>query len=151
MFVDDAVPPVLYSWWVPALGALLLVLAALWVWFALRKRTGESPRRMQTEAQAADTRVTFLARFETEYNRFLNDEIDLRDFHLRVANLTREFGTARMGRNILSMSRAEVEEAFPRMGIGVLLRRCEQPSFSRDSRAEAHTTMTKVHEVVERW
>lgn len=147
MFVDDAIGPVLYAWWVPALGALALVLAGALLWFALRRPTATKG----TRPSAAFSRATARSRVEEEYARFESGEIDLRTFHLHVAAIVREFGSARMGRDLTAMTRAEVEAAYPRGGVGVLLGRCEQPSFSRDSRAEARATFAQVIEVIARW
>lgn len=150
MFADDAFDPVLYSWWVPTLGGLAIVLAGLLLWCVLRKPK-PSTKPVQTEAEAAKSRSTALGRVQEQYERFEKGEIDLREFHLKVAAIVREFGSQRMGRDMTAMTRAEVEESYPRGGVGVLLRRCEQPSFSRDSKAEARTTMDKVAEVIGKW
>lgn len=150
MFVDDAFAPLLYSWWVPALGLLGIVLAGLLLWWSLRAPR-PSTKPVQSSAEAQRSRQTALSRIQAEYERFEAGEIDLRHFHLRVAAILREFGSQRMGRDLTSMTRSEVEAAFPRGGVGILLRRCEQPSFSRDSRAEARTTMNQVSEVVSKW
>ena len=149
MFVDDAIAPLLYAWWVPALGVLAIALAGLLLWFALRPPKKRHPR--QSAEQAAFSRTTARSRLDEEYARFESGEIDLRTFHLHVAAIVREFGSARMGRDLTAMTRAEVEEAYPRGGVGALLKRCEQPSFSRDSRAEARATFTQVIEVIDRW
>lgn len=148
MSIADVVSPQLYSWWVPVLGVVLLVAAGALLWWALRRRP---PHMAQSAGQATATRATYLQQFEAEYGRFERGEIDLRAFHLRVAALVREFGSQRMSRDLTSMSRAEVEAAYPRVGLAVLLRRCEQPSFARDSRAEARATMDQVREVVSKW
>lgn len=151
MFVDDAFGPVLYSWWVPTLGLVLLVAAGVWLWLVLRKPKQRPLNPVQTAAQAERSRNTAMGRIDEEYRRFEAGEIDLRTFHLRVAAIVREFGSQRMGRDLTSMSRGEVEKAYPRGGVGVLLRRCEQPSFSRDSKAEARATMNQVSEVIAKW
>lgn len=148
MSIADVISPQLYAWWVPALAVAALAVAGVLLWWSLRRRP---PRTVQSPQQAAATRATYLNRFEAEYARFERGELDLRGFHLRVASLVREFGSQRMGRDLTAMSRSEVEEAYPRVGIAVLLRRCEQPSFAPDSRAQARTTMDQVREVVAKW
>ncbi len=150
MFADDTIGPLLYTWWVPTLGVLAIALAGLLLWFALRPPRQKGGRR-QTNAQAASSRATARSRVEEEYARFESGEIDLRTFHLQVAAIVREFGSARMGRDLTAMTRSEVEVAYPRGGVGILLKRCEQPSFSRDSRAEARATLSQVIEVIDRW
>jgi len=138
-------PPVTYAWWVPALGAVLLVTAvALLLWLASRART-VGPDREWTARGRTDWRGAV----ETLHARFLAGELDLRGLHLALAHLVRGFGTERTGTDLTSMTRGEVAEGFP--AAGELLARFEQPSFARDPRTEARESVDRTLEVISRW
>lgn len=138
-------PPVTYAWWVPALGAVLLVTAvALLLWLASRART-VGPDRERT----ARGRTDWQGAVETLHARFLAGELDLRGLHLALAHLVRGFGTERTGTDLTSMTRGEVAEGFP--AAGELLARFEQPSFARDPRTEARESVDRTLEVISRW
>ncbi|NCD16366.1 MAG: hypothetical protein EOL91_03465 [Actinobacteria bacterium] len=138
-------PPVTYAWWVPALGAVLLVTAvALLLWLASRART-VGPDRERT----ARGRTDWWGAVETLHARFLAGELDLRGLHLALAHLVRGFGTERTGTDLTSMTRGEVAEGFP--AAGELLARFEQPSFARDPRTEARESVDRTLEVISRW
>ncbi len=137
-------PPVLYAWWVLVLGVLLVGAAIAWlVWMFLR-RPPAAPAGPPPVTASWDRRVDAL------YARFRAGELDLRELHLALARLVREYGSERTGRDLTWMSRAEVAETFPRTGLGPLLARYEQPSFSRDSRVEAETSIRMTREVMAR-
>jgi len=143
----EAAAPVLYAWWVLAFGVALLLAAAAWLWWVLRRRgEGDAVGRV-----AGPVRRTYRVRVDEVYERFTRGEIDLRALHLELARLVREFGSERVGQDLTWMSRGEVAEYHPRTGLGPLLARYEQPSFSRDSRVEAETTMRMTREVIESW
>ncbi len=138
-------PPVTHAWWVPALGAVLLVTAvALLLWLASRART-VGPDRERT----ARGRTDWWGAVETLHARFLAGELDLRGLHLALAHLVRGFGTERTGTDLTSMTRGEVAEGFP--AAGELLARFEQPSFARDPRTEARESVDRTLEVISRW
>ena len=138
-------PPVTYAWWVPALGAVLLVTAvALLLWLASRART-VGPDRERT----ARGRTDWWGAVETLHARFLAGELDLRGLHLALAHLVRGSGTERTGTDLTSMTRGEVAEGFP--AAGELLARFEQPSFARDPRTEARESVDRTLEVISRW
>lgn len=138
-------PPVTYAWWVPALGAVLLVTAvALLLWLASRART-VGPDRERT----ARGRTDWWGAVETLHARFLAGELDLRGLHLALAHLVRGFGTERTGTDLTSMTRGEVAEGFP--AAGELLARFEQPSFARDPRTEARESVDRTLEVISGW
>ncbi|NLI18099.1 MAG: hypothetical protein GX427_04705 [Actinomycetales bacterium] len=136
--------PFPYAWWVLALGVALVVAALAWVAYVLLRR---APGDGSPEARD----VSWGSRVDLLHDRFRRGEIDLRVLHLELARLIREAGSERVGRDITWMSRAEVAETFPRTGLGPLLARYEDPSFSRDPRAEAETTIRMTREVLARW
>lgn len=138
-------PPVLYAWWVPGLGLALLAAAALWLLWLLARA-----RRRGPEAAPVD-RQSFLARVDGLEDRFARGETDLRGLHLALAALVREFGTARLGRDITPLTRREVDAAFPQTGLGELLGRFEQPSFAQSPEVEAATSLRRTREAVGSW
>lgn len=139
----EAAAPVQYAWWVLALGVILVVAALAWLAWALLRRT-EDP---QPEAPG----LSWGGRVDALYGQFSRGELDLRALHLALAQLVRELGSERTGRDLSWMSRAEVLASFPRTGLGPLLARFEQPSFSFDPREEAETSVRLTKEVIARW
>ena len=146
----DPVDPVAYAWWVPALGLILLLLAIAWVVYLLRTPRGRT-RSATPERSVPQLRSSFGERLESVYAAFQRGEVTLRDLHLQVAEIVREFGSGRVGRDLTAMSRGEVVAFMPGSRLGELLSRCEQPSFSRDPAAEAEHTVGIAREVITRW
>ncbi|MGM0386091.1 MAG: hypothetical protein ACQERF_08950 [Actinomycetota bacterium] len=142
-------PPVTYAWWVPALGTLLLVLALAWLIWLLHRARPAGPDREGPRTRPA--RRDWGGAVAELHGRFLRGELDLRGMHLALAGLMREFGSDRSGRDVRSMTRAEVAEELPRSGLGDLLARYEQPSFARDPFVEAQESVDRTLEVISRW
>lgn len=141
-------PPVTYAWWVPALGALLLVLALAWLlWLLHRAR----PARPDRQDPRGAVRRDWSGAVAELHGRFLRGELDLRALHLALAGLMREFGSDHTGRDLRPMTRAEIAEELPRSGLGDLLGRYEQPSFARDPQVEAQESVDRTLEVISRW
>ncbi|MDO5495010.1 MAG: hypothetical protein Q4G64_04795 [bacterium] len=144
----DPALPVSYSWWVPTLGAVLVLAAIAWVVFTLWKRRGPRPAGPINPGRL---RSTYGDQIEGVYASFQRGEITLRDLHLKISEIVRDFGSKRAGRNLQVMSRREVEDVMPGTMLSDLLTRCEQPSFSRDPAAEAEQTVGMAREVISRW
>ncbi|HZK05986.1 MAG TPA: hypothetical protein VFC82_09090 [Actinomycetaceae bacterium] len=146
----DPASPAAYSWWVPALGAVLVLLVIAWLVFVLR-RPRAVPEGKKRDREAGELRAEYGRRLEDYYVQYTAGTLTLRDFHLEVAGLVRGFGTERMGRDLAWMSRGEVVEYFPGSDLGELLARCEQPSFSHDPDAEAAQTFGMAQGVITEW
>ena len=151
MPVGEPLDPVLYSWWVLALGILLVLLALAWILWVLRRPRSVNYAQLARDRKAPEVRLSYGQKLDALVQRFRSGELDLRTFHLKIAELVREFGSARMGRDLSTMSRGEVESFYPGSNLGPLLARCEQPSFSRDSAGEAQQTALMAREVIAQW
>lgn len=152
MPVGDPLSPVLYSWWVLTLGIVLVLAAIAWIlWVLRRPRQATAAAQMLRDRQAPQVRLSYGQKLDALVQRFRSGEINLREFHLKIAELVREFGSARMGRDLSTMSRGEVEAFYPGSNLGPLLARCEQPSFSRDAAGEAQQTALMAREVIQQW
>lgn len=145
----EPVDPAPYSWWVPALGALLLIVVALWLIHVLRGRRSQTPQTAYQDVPRL--RSGFGDRLDQVHTAFMRGEIDLRELHLQVAEIVRGFGSGRVGRDLTPMSRGEVAAFMPGSVLAELLQRCEQPSFSRDPAAEAEHTIGLAREVITSW
>lgn len=149
--VGEPLDPVLYSWWVPALAGVLILAAIAWVLWVLRKPRTVNFAQMARDRRAPEVRLGYGQKLDALVGRFHRGEIDLRAFHLQIAELVREFGSERMGKDMSTMSRGEVESYYPGSNLGPLLARCEHPSFSRDAAGEAHHTEAMAREVIAQW
>lgn len=151
MPVGEPLDPVLYSWWVLALGIVLVLGALAWVLWVLRRPRTVPLAQMMRDRQAPKVRLSYGQKLEALYRRFVERSIDVREFHLQTAVLVREFGSERVGRDLSTLSRGEVEAFYPGTELGPLLARCEQPSFSRDASGQAQQTFNWAREVIAQW
>ncbi|MEE6271872.1 hypothetical protein V2J56_00750 [Georgenia sp. MJ206] len=146
---DSLLPPEAYTWWVPALGALLLLAVAGWyTWVLLstrRERAAKTPD-MDAAGRARYERVVA----ET-VERYRHDELDLRGLHLELARTMRAFASERIGRDVSSWTRADVASYDPTRQIGDLLAVWEEPSFARRSDAEAAAAADQARAVINQW
>jgi hypothetical protein len=146
---DSLLPPEAYTWWVPALGAFLLLAVAgwyTWVLLSTRHERAASASGMDEAGRARYERVVV----ET-FERYRHDELDLRGLHLELARTMRAFASERIGRDVSSWTRADVATYDPTRQIGDLLAVWEEPSFARRSDAEAAAAAEQAREVVRRW
>lgn len=151
MPVGDPLDPVLYSWWVLALGIVLVLGALAWVLWVLRRPRTVNYAQMVRDRKAPQVRITYGQQLEELFARFQRREIDPREFHLEVAELVRKFGSERMGRDLSTMSRSEVERFAPGTELGPLLARCEEPSFARDPQSIGMQTFQWARQVITQW
>ncbi|WP_127130018.1 hypothetical protein [Georgenia sp. SYP-B2076] len=149
----DLFPPEAYSWWVPALGALLLVAVAAWFVLVHRRtdpgrmaRPGRAPARM-----TPGLRQRYTAEVEEHHARFRAGVYDLRALHLELARTMREFASERVGTDVRAWTRGDVAGFDPTRRVGHLLARWEEPSFAPDSDAEAAASTERAKEVIATW
>ncbi|TRW46958.1 hypothetical protein [Georgenia yuyongxinii] len=147
----DLLPPEAYSWWVPALG--LLLLAAVGGWLAWVHRSTDPRRRpaRQPEHPGAGLRARYTAQVDSLHAAYRDGALDLRGLHLELGRTMREFASERLGTDVRSWTRADVAGHDPTRRVGHLLARWEEPSFAPDSDAEATTSTTRAKEVIGTW
>ncbi|WP_127573605.1 hypothetical protein [Georgenia faecalis] len=145
----DLIGPQAYAWWVPTLGAALLLAVAGWyTWVLLstrRDRVAEAP------VMGLDRRATYAQAVATTLQRYRAEELDLRALHLELARTMRAFASERIGRDVSSWTRADVATFDPTRQIGELLAVWEEPSFARRSDAEAEEAAARAGEVIRSW
>src|SRR5690606_2913343 len=84
---DSLLAPAAYSWWVPALGVLLLLAVGGWyAWVLLSTRHERAAEGPGMDAAARERYEHVVA--ET-VERYEHDEIDLRGLHLELARTMR--------------------------------------------------------------
>lgn len=141
--------PLPYDLWVPILGFVLVGLALAWLVYMLWKPGDRRQRRR--DQNAPQVRATYGQRLDGLLASFQQGQLDLRQYHLEVGKLIRDFGSARQGRDLTTMSRSEIAGLLPGSKLGELLGRIEQPSFDRDPNAMAQQTHAMAREVIVEW
>lgn len=152
----DLLPPEAYTWWVPALGVLLLLLVAAWYVFVHRwtdpARVAERSRRRRAPAPMSNNlRQRFAAEVDEHHGRYSEGEYDLRELHLELSRTMREFASERIGTDVRAWTRGDVAGYDPTRRIGGLLAQWEEPSFAVRSDAEAAESAQHAKEVIAQW
>ncbi|KAE8762749.1 hypothetical protein [Georgenia thermotolerans] len=145
----NLLPPEAYAWWVPALGAALLLLAGAWA--LLVRGLTRPPRPVPPPPPGPGLRPRYVAEVDRLYAGYRAGALDLRGLHLALARTMREFASERLGTDVRSWTRAEVAGHDPTRRVGHLLARWEEPSFAPDSDAEAGAAAAAAREVVATW
>lgn len=146
---ESLLPPEAYSWWVPVLGAGLLLLVAAWLAFVLLSTRRRDPA--EQPAMAEDTRGRYETAVDGVFADYRSGELDLRALHLRLARLMRDFASERIGRDVRPWTRSEIAAHDPTARVGDLLAVWEEPSFARRSDAEAQAAADRAREVIRQW
>lgn len=165
MWLADPVhAPVGYPWWITLVGSILVVLmvvALVWAWWWTR---ATQPRfahddelqaglRVIPDESFAQTRARHLALIADLARRYDAGQIDSRTAHLQLAAIVRANSSARLGRDVRSLTATEFAEAVGGVPAAVLLHRYVTPSFNGRT-APATTTRGSIaaaQEVIQRW
>ena len=145
----DLLPPEAYGWWVPVLGAGLLLLTVAWA--LLVRHLTRAPRPVPPAPPGPGLRHRYATEVDRLYAGYRAGALDLRALHLALARTMREFASERLGTDVRSWTRAEVAGHDPTRRVGHLLARWEEPSFAPDSDAEAGAAAAAAREVVATW
>lgn len=157
-------PPVAYSWWVPALGVLLVVAVVAWFVVVLRRtrrvapsgalddasRHPDAPSRARDDPYRAQ-RDAHLARLEDVARRRAAGEISSREAHLELGVIARSFGTARMGIDLTVLTVREVRELGGAIRMGALLDRLSPGTFAPRSKRSVTTSIERARAVIDTW
>ncbi|MPV38885.1 hypothetical protein [Georgenia subflava] len=151
----DVLPPEAYTWWVPVLGLVLLLLVAAWYVFVHRwtDPARVARRRSRREAPGPMTpsmRQRYAAEVDQHFERY-EREHDLRALHLELARTMREFASERIGTDVRAWTRGDIAGYDPTRRVGDLLSHWEEPSFAVRSDAEAAASAAHAKEVVAQW
>lgn len=153
----DPAPPVQYSWWVIALGLVLLAVVALWYWWVFHRTRprpaedeGSDTRRGGRDPHAA-VRAEMLAEVESAYGRYQAGDADLRDLHLDFNHIMRRFASARTGLDTSSLTVSELGRLERSEQLRALLEDFQEPAFAAASDAKAAMAADQAREVIRTW
>lgn len=139
--IDDLVAPFEASpFYLVGVVAILLVLA-LWLGWRisrLKARPASRPPRVHT--------------WQKKIDQLVSDNVaDTRVFALSLAKLLRDYGTARTGNDMSSLSVTDIENGGGSRDFTELLRVLEHPSFSPSGEANRDDLVARAKAVVGSW
>lgn len=173
-------PPVLMPLWMIIVAVVLALLVVAWLVRAFLVTRRDTSLEAGGVPMAPEARERWVARVEEAAKRFAEGDADLRGLHLELAAALRGFASARSGEDIDSATVREILDmadtagprsvearlrAVLRLGrpldsnplghVGELLGVWEEPSFGRESQADARKAadeaLDQAREVVTRW
>lgn len=163
MPVDELNDPVLYSWWVPVLGVVLVALAVAYVVWAVR-HTRRRPEQDVPPAPPvrqlgpyddpyASVRPVYLAKVDALEQRFDAGELDARALHLELSAVVREFGTVRRGVDTRVLTLSDLRRVDGARSLANLIETYYRPAFARYGAVGASTerALEGAREVISRW
>lgn len=162
MPVDDIVAPVAFSAWWAILGLVLVTVVVAWLvtlFVITRRRPEEEPLSTvpppATYAAGSDPfvdlRVTYLARVDEVERAFRAEEIDVRELHLRLSTIVREFAGLRRGVDTSVMTLTELEHLTGAGRLANLIARYYQPSFARTTTETGDEGLDGARTVISSW
>lgn len=148
--IHDPVPPAAYSTWVWIVGLALLAAIALWYWW-VRRSTRPRPAPDLPDSHWVSLRESTLAKVEAAEAQYRNGHASLRELHLELNTILREFATARLGRDAMWMTAAELARFEGTDRLADLLGEYQEPAFAYDSDAQAMAATASAREVITTW
>ncbi len=148
--IHDPVPPAAYSVWVWVVGLALLAGIIAWYWW-VRRFTRPRPAPDLPDSHWASLREGSLSRVDLAEQQYRNGHVQLRELHLELNTILREFATERLGQDAMWMTAAEIARLEGTDRIAHLLSRFEEPAFSFDSDAQAMDATARTREVISTW
>lgn len=148
----DPQPPSQYSWWVWGIGIALVVLVAAWYWWvtwSTRPRTIE--QRRGKGDPFATLRDEHLTAVDEAYGRYEDGTSDLRELHLDLNHLIRQFASERAGVDVSSLTVRELGRLEHGGAIQELLEDYQEPAFAAASDGQARTAAEQAREVIRTW
>ncbi|MBX9245991.1 hypothetical protein ICW40_14375 [Actinotalea ferrariae] len=164
MPVDELNDPVLYSWWVPVLGVLLVALAIGYVVWAVRytRRRPEHDAPPPAPPQRrlgpyddpyASVRPVYLAKVDAVEARFAAGELDARALHLELSAVVREFGSVRRGVDTRVLTLSDLRRVDGTRRLANLIETYYRPAFARSGALGASTeqAIAGARRVISQW
>lgn len=164
MPVDELYDPVLYSWWVPVLGAVLMTLAVAYVVWAVR----HTRRRPEHDAPPppppqrrlgpyddpyAGVRPVYLAKVDALEARYVAGELDARSLHLELSAVVRDFGSVRRGVDARVLTLSELRRIEGARRLANLIETYYRPAFARYGTvgASSEQALAGARRVISQW
>ena len=162
MPIDDVVAPLDFSAWWTITGIALIVAIAAWLVFVFvhtRHRPTEAalPATPPPAAYAAggdpfvDLRLKYLAQVDEAERAFADQEIDVRELHLRLSAIVREFAGLRRGVDTSVMTLTDIEHLTGAGRLANLIAAYYHPSFSQHSDGSGAESLDGARTVISSW
>ncbi|MDO5701500.1 MAG: hypothetical protein Q4P36_08560 [Bowdeniella nasicola] len=129
MTPDDVLPQVGYPWPYLVAGLLALSVAALIVWLARPRDPAASRSRSGPRSLTGRRRRGYATRVARLEESWRVGELDVRTLHLDAARLAREFGSEITGRDLTSVTLAQLRLQPDIAEIAAVVDAAERPSF----------------------
>ena len=150
--INEPVPPAAYSTWVWIVGLVLLALIGAWYWFVFyhtRKRPAEDAGGRGD--RYASLRTSSLAEVDAAETRYREGESDLRNLHLDLNHILREFAGGRLRMDASSLTVNELAQLEGTDRLTDLLTDYQEPAFAADSDAQALGATRSARAVISQW
>lgn len=148
--IHDPVPPAAYSTWVWVVGLALIVGIIAWYWW-VRRSTRPRPAPDLPDSHWVSLREETLGKVAHAEEQYRNGHVGLRELHLELNTILREFATERLGQDAMWMTAAEIGRFDGTERVAELLAQFEEPAFSYDSDSQAMAATSGAREVISTW
>ena len=162
MPTDDIVGPLDFSIWWTITGIALILAIAAWLVFVFvhtRHRPSEAAQA-PTPPPAAyaaggdpfiDLRLKYLAQVDEADRAFNAQEIDVRELHLRLSAIVREFAGLRRGVDTTVMTLTDIEHLTGAGRLANLIAGYYQPAFSKFTADSGVESLDGARTVISSW
>ena len=162
MPIDDLVAPVDFSVWWTITAIALIAAIATWLVFVFvhtrhRPTEGALPPSPSPAAYAAggdpfvDLRLKYLAQVDEVDRAFHAQEIDVRELHLRLSAIVREFAGLRRGVDTSVMTLTDIEHLTGAGRLANLIAGYYQPAFSKFTSETGAESLDGARTVISGW
>lgn len=150
--INDPVAPASFATWVWIVGLALLVLIGAWYWWVFyftreRPATDDAGGRDRWSGLRKET----LAEVDAAEERYREGQSDLRNLHLDLNHILREFANGRLRMDTSSLTVNELAGLEGTDRLSNLLTEYEEPAFASDSDAEALAGCENARAVIREW
>lgn len=148
--IHDPAPPAPYSTWVWVLGLALIAAIALWYVF-VSHNTRPRPAPDLPKSHWTNLRQGALTKVDAAEQAYRDGHADLRELHLTLNTVLRDFASERLGRDASWMTVAELADLEGTDRLATLLGGFQEPAFAADSDALAMSATASAREVIRAW
>ena len=162
MPTDDIVGPLDFSVWWTVTGIALIVAIAAWLVFVFvhtRHRPTEAAQEPTPPPSAyaaggdpfVDLRLKYLAQVDEADRAFNAQEIDVRELHLRLSAIVREFAGLRRGVDTTVMTLTDIEHLTGAGRLANLIAGYYHPAFSKCTADSGVESLDGARTVISSW